>query len=407
MKQKRLMLLGGLRYLIPVIDQCHRMGIHVITADYLPDNIAHQHSDEYCNISIVDKDAVLEAAIRCKIDGIISFAVDPGVVSAAYVAERMGLPFQCSYAAACILQNKVLFRDFLRKNGFSCPESQGYSSLSDALADRDRFSWPVIVKPADSAGSKGVSKVCSPDQLENAFGTAFSYSSSKQVIIEDYLDKVGEQSSADIFVMDGKLVYPVFSDQLFDLDASNPYTPSMEIWPSSMDRNNQKTLSEDLQRLITLLDIRSGLFNVETRICSDGKAYIMEFSPRGGGNRIAEIQSLATGAPLIENEIRMALGMPLLHLEKPSYRGIWVNLILHTNRNGIFKGVQISPSFRQYIKFEDYCVTPGSVVNGFSGAHTSIGSMFLQFKDREDFEARIDDLSNAVRVIVHQGVSEG
>ena len=86
-KQKKLMLLGGLRYLIPVIEAAHKLGIYVITCDYLPDNIAHKYSDEYCNISILDKDAVLNAARRFQIDGIMSFAVDPGVVTAAYVAD--------------------------------------------------------------------------------------------------------------------------------------------------------------------------------------------------------------------------------------------------------------------------------------------------------------------------------
>ena len=92
------------------------MGVYVITADYLPDNIAHKYSDEYCNVSIIDKDAVLKKAQKLKIDGILSHAVDPGVVSAAYVAEKMGLPFQCSYEAACILQDKSRFRQFLHDN---------------------------------------------------------------------------------------------------------------------------------------------------------------------------------------------------------------------------------------------------------------------------------------------------
>jgi len=86
---KKLLLLGGLIYLKPVIDAAHKLGVHVITCDYLPDNIAHKYSDEYHNVSIVDKDAVLELAKRLKIDGIMSFAVDPGVVTAAYVAEQM------------------------------------------------------------------------------------------------------------------------------------------------------------------------------------------------------------------------------------------------------------------------------------------------------------------------------
>ena len=62
MKQKKLMLLGGIRYLLPVIDAAHKQGYYVITADYLPDNIAHRYSDEYVNVSIVDKEAVLLSA---------------------------------------------------------------------------------------------------------------------------------------------------------------------------------------------------------------------------------------------------------------------------------------------------------------------------------------------------------
>ena len=93
-RQKKLMLLGGLRYLLPVIDAAHRLGHRVITVDYIPDNIAHKYSDECHNVSILDKEAVLRLARELAIDGIMSFAVDPGVVTAAYVAEKMGLPFQ-------------------------------------------------------------------------------------------------------------------------------------------------------------------------------------------------------------------------------------------------------------------------------------------------------------------------
>ena len=91
-KQKKLLLLGGLRYLLPVIEAAHELGYYVITCDYHPDNIAHKYSDEYHNVSIVDREAVLALARKLCIDGIMSFAVDPGVVTAAYVQQQMGLP---------------------------------------------------------------------------------------------------------------------------------------------------------------------------------------------------------------------------------------------------------------------------------------------------------------------------
>jgi len=166
--QKKLMLLGGLRYLLPIIEAAHRMGHYVITVDYLPDNIAHKYSDEYHNVSILDKEAVLKLAQELQIDGIMSFAVDPGVVTAAYVAEKMGLPFQGSYESVCILQDKARFRQFLADNGFNVPMAKGYDEKEKALHDNDIFNWPVIVKPVDSAGSKGVSRVDRVEDLSDA-----------------------------------------------------------------------------------------------------------------------------------------------------------------------------------------------------------------------------------------------
>ena len=189
MKQKKLMLLGGLRYLLPIINIAHKLGYYVITCDYLPNNIAHKYSDEYINVSIIDKDAVLRIAQEKRIDGIMSFAVDPGVLTAAYVAEQMGLPFQGSYESVCILQDKSKFRKFLSDNKFNVPNAKGYTNLNDALADVDYFNWPVIVKPVDSAGSKGVSRVDTPNDLAKAIEYALSEAHNGHFIIEDFLEK--------------------------------------------------------------------------------------------------------------------------------------------------------------------------------------------------------------------------
>ena len=156
---KKLMILGGSRYAIPVIEAAHKLGLYTITCDYLPDNIAHKYSDEYVNVSIIDKDAVLAKAKELQIDGILSFACDPGVVTAAYIAEKLNLPFQCSYETARILQDKGLFRKFLTDNGFNAPKAKRYTDIKEPFKDVGFFNWPVIVKPTDSAGSKGVTKV--------------------------------------------------------------------------------------------------------------------------------------------------------------------------------------------------------------------------------------------------------
>ena len=385
MKQKRLMLLGGLRYLLPVIEEAHKLGVHVITADYLPDNIAHKYSDEYCNVSIIDKEAVLKAAQELQIDGILSHAVDPGVISAAYVAEEMGLPFQCSYEAACILQDKSRFREFLTENGFNCPHARGYSNVEDALKDIDFFTWPVIVKPVDSAGSKGVTKVESPQDLSKAIETALSSSISQKIIIEDFLEKDGFSVGSESFVINGQLVYNGFYDQYFDNESINPYTPSAEVWPSIMQVKYQKEVKSELQRLFSLLHITTGLFNVECRVCKNGKVYLMEVSPRAGGNRLAEMLNYAADVNLNAAETRKAVGLPVGDIHEPNYKGHFAILVLHSEKKGIFDGISINSDFRKNHSIEEEIrVSQGDNVDFFTGANAAIGTLFLKFDTRKE-----------------------
>ena len=404
MAQKKLMLLGGIRYLLPAIEAAHKHGIYVITVDYLPNNIAHRYSDKYHNVSILEKDKekVLALAKELKIDGILSYAVDPGVVAAAYVAEQMGLPFTCSYEAACILQDKSRFRQFLADNGFNAPHAKGYVNAEDAIKDVDYFNWPVIVKPVDSAGSKGVSRVDDPKDLQKAITHALEESHNGHFIVEDFLELDGYQSSADCFSVDGKLVYADYSDQLFDEDAANPYTPALEIWPSTMKQVHQDYLTNELQRLLTLLNCGTGLYNVESRLCKNGKPYIMEVSPRAGGNRIAELQRIGTSIDLIEAEVLKAVGEPMpTIITMPQYNGCYVNDIAHSLTAGTFQGISYDDSFKQnHVISEAVYPSVGDHVEAFHGANNAVGSIFLKFASREECDEKKARLSEYIKINV-------
>ena len=391
--KKKLLLLGGSHYLLPVIEEAHRLGIHVITCDYLPDNAAHKYSDEYHNVSIIDKDAVLALARELQIDGISSFACDPGVVTAAYVAEKLGLPFAGSYESVSILQDKGRFRAFLSDNGFNAPWSGSYKSVDEALADSGRFTYPAIVKPVDSAGSKGVRRIDSLDELKSAAEHALRFSHGGRFIVEQFLEKQGASSDSDSFSIDGKLVFTSFDDQLFDERAENPYTPAAYCWPSSMPQWAQDELKGELQRLIDLLGLKTALYNIESRLCTDGKTYIMEMSPRGGGNRLSEVLHMATGVNLIRGIVMASVGLePDCVCDKP-YDGLWAEIILHSDENGRFRELWIDPDCENFIVERDLWVSPGDEVERFSGANKAVGTLVVRFPDRETLNVRMADMS--------------
>ena len=394
------MILGGSRYIIPVIETAHKLGLYVITCDYLPDNIAHKYSDEYCNVSIIEKEAVLECAKRLEIDGIMSFACDPGVVTAAYVAERMGLPSVGSYEAVSILQNKGKFRKFLADNGFNVPTAKGYTSIDDAIKDVGIFHWPVIVKPTDSAGSKGVTRVDDPAELKKSIEYALSYSHCDEFIIEDFITQYGFSSDSDSFSVDGVLKFISFNSQRFDANAENPYTPAAYSWPSSMTEEHQNELASEIQRLITLLDLKTSVYNIETREGTDGKAYIMECSPRGGGNRISECLEYATGVKLVENAVRAAVGMPVVGVEQTPYNGFLAEVVLHSDKPGVFDGLWVSNDITDNVFETDLWIEPGTKVGGFRAANESIGTLILRFDDLDYMNHVMNNIKEYIKVEV-------
>ena len=413
MTTRRLLLLGGLATLRPVIDTARSVGCHVVTADYLPDNPAHRLADEYQFASVTDAEAVERVAREIEADGILSFGVDPGVATAAVVAERLGLPFQGSAEAVGILQEKSRFRKFLADNGFNTPRFREFIVEPDddeALAKTVEMAkdiaaawqrddcWPVIVKPVDNAGSKGVSRVDDPGQLPEAFKEAALNSRCRKVIMEQFIIPEGPPSDSDCFSVGGRLVSVSFSDQHFDASATNPYTPSAFDWPSTMPMWAQEQLRRELQRLCSLLRLRDGIYNVETRLGRDGKTYIMEFSPRGGGNRYAEVLDRLAGTNLVADTVRASLGMELLPLGDPEYKGFPSLIVIHSDREGRFAGIEMDDELREAVVETELRVSPGDKIYPFTGANRALGTLILHFDSREAQKRIVNDIGRHLKV---------
>lgn len=397
---KKLLMLGGTRYLVPVIQRAKELGYYTITCDYLPNNISHKYSDEYHNVSIVEKEKVLELAKLLSVDGVMSFACDPGVTTAAYVAEKMGLPIPGPYQSVELLQNKGAFRRFLTENGFNVPKAASFRRATFAPELISDFQFPLIVKPTDSAGSKGVSKVESKEALENAIEFALSYSRNEEFIIEEFIESHGFSSDSDCFSIDGELKFVSFSSQRFDWNAENPYTPAAYSWPSSMTKEQEQYLSGELQRLIRLLNMQSSIYNVETRIGMDGKPFIMEVSPRAGGNRLSEMLRYATGTDLIEKSIQAAMGDPVDEHFSDELNGYWSEVILHAEQAGAFQSVWVEEGIRPYVVETDLWVTKDAGVPAFRAANDAIGTLVLHFDDQEKMNHVMEHFSDYVKVIV-------
>lgn len=401
---KKLLILGGDHFTIPVVKAAHACGCYVITADYLPDNVAHKYSDEYVNLSTTDKEGILNFAREAKVDGIMTFT-DSGVVSVAYACHHLGLPMTGPLESVELLQNKAKFRQFLTENGFNVPMAKGYHTYEELLPDVDKFAWPVIVKPTDSAGSKGVTKVENPKDLPSAVEFALKYSLCGQFIVEDFIEKQGHSSDSDCFSVDGELVFTSFSAQWFDEAAAGPYAPCAHSWPSDLGIENEAYLTSEINRLLGLLHMGTTVYNVETRVGQNGKPYIMEVSPRGGGNRLSEMMRFATGVDMLENACRAAVGLPLTFnhqspITNHQSNGHWGEIILHAPQAGELVGLEIREDMRKYVVEEDLWKQSGDMVPEFASARDAIGTLVVRFDTDEQLKNAWENQQKWLNVIV-------
>ena len=326
---KKILLLGGANTQIPSILTAKKMGYYTITCDYLPDNPGHKFADEYHNVSTTDKEAVLALAKELQIDGILAYATDVAAATAAYVSEAMGFPTS-PYKSVDILTNKDKFRAFLEENGFCTPRARGYSSVEEAKKDLENFKFPVMVKPVDSAGSKGVARMDDAGQLEELVENALQYSRCKRFIIEEYVEKYRYQIAGDGFSVDGKLVFRCFANEHFSNKAASPYVTIGESFPYDMPKEVHEKVHAEIQRLLTLLDMKTQAYNFDIRIDKDYNVYLMEVGPRNGGNMIAQVIEKATGIPFVEYMLKAAMGEDCSELKMVEPEGFWSCYILHT-----------------------------------------------------------------------------
>ena len=148
--------------------------------------------------------------------------------------------------------------------------------------------------------------------------------------------------------------------------------------------------------------MKTSIYNIEVREGRDGKAYIMEVSPRGGGNRLAEVLRYAAGVDLITNAVRAAVGDEVIDVEQKQYNGCWAEIILHSDKDGIFKSLRIDPALRTNVIEIDLWVNDGDPVSAFNGANDAIGTLIMQFDTQDDLAAKLGNQQDWLNIIVQK-----
>ena len=383
------------------IKEAVNLGYYVITCDYLPSNPGHKFAHEYHNVSTTDKEAVLELAKRLKVDGVVAYASDVAAPVAAYVSEQLGLP-SSPYESVKILSTKDLFRKYLREHGFNAPKAQGFSTYEEAMEVIDSFKMPVMVKPVDSAGSKGVNKMTDKSQLKAFVEDALHYSISKRFIIEEFIVKKGPQISGDAFSVNGKIVFHCLGNEFYSTKVDKDFAPLGECWPFSMDQSIIDSLMSDIQRLISSLKMKSTAYNVEAIVGEDDKIYLIELGARAGGSLIPQLVQYATGVNYVPYVIKAAVGDDCSGLKMAEARGCWSNYMVHPNVTGKFESIEFDKVLQDHIAEWAPDVKVGEAIHKFRGAQDCIGELILKYDNPEQMNDIIENMDKFIHIKVKE-----
>lgn len=395
---KKIMMLGGNYFQMTATCAAKELGHYVISVDYLPDNPAHKIADEYHNISTVDKEAVLQLAQELQIDGIVSYASDVSAPTAAYVAEKMGLPTN-PYESVVLLTHKDLFRPFLVKHGFKSPKSRGFDNFEEALDFFRSLGKPAMVKPSDSNGSKGATRVDDERCFKDAFEKAMSFSRQKIIIVEEFLIRSGHQIAGDGFIVDGELVFTGFMSEHFD-KMCNPLVPIGESYPSYLSDELKAKAKSEINRLMKLLNMKFGAINMDFIIDENGDVYIIEIGPRNGGNLITDIIREASGIDLAKCTIQAALGLDIDEdFNKPIKKYV-SSYVIHSLLDGEYVGTEIQEDIKNDIILFKDLTNPGDKIRMFDNAALGTGAMLIKYDNIEQMIERMDNMEKHIRVNV-------
>lgn len=396
---KKILLLGGSTQQIPAIEYANKKGYYTVLCDYLSDNPGQHYAKKYYCVSTTDKGAILNIAKKEKVDGIVAYASDPAAPTAAYVAEKMGLPSN-PLKSVEILAYKDKFREFLKANNFNCPHAESYANYGQAKKSIYRFKFPVMVKPVDSSGSKGVNKVESIVEFELALNLALDNSRSKNIIVEEFITQDHPYMIAgDCFVVDGKVQYWGFLNSHRDLNV-NPFVPVGTSYPIFLSLERLSIAKETIQRLFDLLGIRFGAFNIEIVFDEQDKPYLIEIGPRNGGNMIPDLLFMATGDDLIAATIESAMGNNYIFKNMRERELFLSTHVLHADKNGILKDIIFDKEIKKHTIKKVIYKEFGDRVQFFDGANKAIGIVFLKFGSMEQMLDMMDHSNRFINVIV-------
>lgn len=389
---KRLLLAGGSHADIPMIRAARALGYHVTTSGNRPQDLGHAHADETRLADFSDRDAMLRLAEELRIDAIQASCNDFSALSCAWVAEKLGLPGHDPYEVALTLHHKDLYRDFALANGVATPRAAGCGSAAEARAAADGLTFPLIVKPVDLTGGKGISVARDRAELDAAVEKAFAITRAGRVVVEEFVE--GTRHGFTCLIRNGRVVFHFQDNEHYFL---NPYMVSAASTPARVPADTGRKLSEATEHIARLLALTDGLVHIQY-ILTRGEPVIIEICRRPPGDLYVELVRHATGVDYPSLIVRGACGLRLDGVTQAEPTGAFIRHCIMSREAGRVDGLFVDPVVAGKLIDQMLWWTPGDVLDDI--LVQKLGIMFLRFDSDDEMRELGDRLPDLIRPVM-------
>jgi biotin carboxylase len=384
-----------------LLRAARELGVPTLGFDLNPHAVGVSLVDRFLPVSTGDADAVVQAAREEGARGITTTGSELALATTAAAAVRLDLPFYADPATVYRCQEKSTMRAAYEAAGLPVPAFARPADLAAAYTFCEQFGYPVVVKPAQGWGQRGVSRVSEASELPAAFERAARVShGGAGVVLEQFL--VGRELSVNGWVEDGELVaYGVTDREVFPGAAPLGVMRS-EVAPSEQGRAAEALAVDAATRAARALGLTRG--PCYTQVCvADGRAIVFETAARCGGGFDADVTFLVSGVDLYRRLLGVALDDPQLEREGPRATGHGAALVRFVAPPvGVVESVEGVAEARGLPGVVDAAVyaQPGQRLGGLVNAASRVAHLLVTGSDRAEAVARADEAESRLRIRV-------
>lgn len=340
---KKLLFTGGSHSEVPLIEAAQNQGWFVITTGNDVGSQGHEMADKYVKGDFSDKEFVLKLAQEEGVEAIVSGCNDFAYLSTAYACEKLNLPGHDSYETAKIIHLKNNFRNMVASIGIRTPKFQVCKTREECFEAIGEIGFPLLVKPVDLTGGKGIKTCIEVNETLDAFDAAMEVTRENYVILEEFIE--GENHGISTLIKNGKVVFYIIDNEQYGI---NKYLVLGACSPSDIPQFAEYTLIRDIEKVAKHCHLADGLFHVQFILDQDHYPVMIDPCRRAPGDLYVLLAKYVTGVDYPLEIVKAECGEEVKDFYRIEHNFIARECIM-TSKKGVIKEVHVEEEIKKYL----------------------------------------------------------